>query len=301
MKKFSIILLLSCLSLIAATRNSYGAYCTPSWTDASGSCYTYGMDVSQFKIVGYSGTLNDVSACTGSGYENMTSTTLTCSMMQSVTYVATIACSGTYTMEAQVWIDFNNNTTFEASEQVGGANSYSYSGTSFNVNIPLTAAVGSHRMRVVATQFASIGTSMSSCAGYYYGDARDYNVTIVALPACSGAPTGGTAASTTLIACPSLSFTLSVTGGTVAAGMTYQWQDSNASTSGAWVNISGATNYIRTGTETATTYYRRNVTCTSSGSSATSAAVRVYYIGGCFFIPFFFFSKTSCTSFCMGN
>ncbi len=298
MKKFSILLLLFCLSLIVAPRNSYGvSYCTPTYYNPTAACYTYGMDISQYRVAGESSTLlNDVTACSGTGYENMTSTTMTVTFMQSVSYTATINTTGGYAMDCQVWIDFNNNGTFEASESCGGLNAYSSLST-FSLTIPIGAATGTNlRMRLVTAQSGGYYPSMNPCVPYtyYFGDSRDYNCNIVALPACSGTVTGGTANTTLRIVCPSQSFTTSVTGGTAASGMTFQWQSSPDSAT--WSDISGATTFNWTTTESATTFYRRKTTCPSSSSTAFSSGVKVIYIGACYCTPTYTNAASSCTS-----
>jgi hypothetical protein len=92
--------------------------------------------------------------------------------------------------------------------------------------------------------------------------------------ACSGAPTGGTTASTLTTVCPATSFTLSLTGATTGSGLAYQWQSSANGTSG-WADISSATAATYATTQTASTYYRCNITCTNSSQTSTSTALQV--------------------------
>lgn len=91
---------------------------------------------------------------------------------------------------------------------------------------------------------------------------------------CTGTPTAGTAQTNTGAVCIGGTFTLSLTGTTVASGLTYQWQSSPAP-GGTWTNINGATNSNYTGTQTASTVYRCVVTCTTGGATATSSTVTV--------------------------
>lgn len=81
-----------------------------------------------------------------------------------------------------VWIDFNQNGTFEASE-------YTYVGTGFDeavsasVNIPADALLGETRMRVVlSAAAASSFSSEYSCGSidpdYFYGEIEDYLVDV---------------------------------------------------------------------------------------------------------------------------
>ncbi len=90
---------------------------------------------------------------------------------------------------------------------------------------------------------------------------------------CTGTPSGGTAVASPSTVCLGTPFQLSVTGATVASGITYQWQSSNTST-GPWTPITGATSAGLNTTQTASTYYRVVLTCTGGGS-ASSAPVQV--------------------------
>lgn len=99
------------------------------------------------------------------------------------------------------------------------------------------------------------------------------NVTVTDFPPCSGTPVGGTATSTSVNICPSVTFTVSVTGSTDASGLTYQWQQSiNGGTS--WGNIGGATSATYTSPGiTVPTSFRRQILC--GAASAFSAPVDV--------------------------
>ncbi len=101
------------------------------------------------------------------------------------------------------------------------------------------------------------------------------NVTFAWTPAaaCSGAPNGGTAVTTNnTLLCAGAQFTLSLTGATVASGLTYQWQSSVDNIN--FNNITGATSSSYITTQTAPSlYYRAIVTC--AGQSNNSVAVLV--------------------------
>jgi gliding motility-associated-like protein len=91
---------------------------------------------------------------------------------------------------------------------------------------------------------------------------------------CSGAPGAGTATATPSSVCLGENFTLSLTGNTVASGLSYQWQSSPDNVS--WTNITGATTFSYTTTQSVTTYYRCVVTCANGGASSPSASVQVF-------------------------
>ena len=90
--------------------------------------------------------------------------------------------------------------------------------------------------------------------------------------ACTGTPTPGNTISTTPSACSGVSFSLSLQNSTPGSGVTYQWQ-SGPSGTGPWTNISGATSSTLNTSNSATTWYQCNVTC--SGNTGTSNPVQV--------------------------
>jgi len=95
---------------------------------------------------------------------------------------------------------------------------------------------------------------------------------------CSGKPVGGFIASSAGAGtiCPSTSATLSVSGSTVATGITYAW-DVAPSAAGPWTPIAGATAAFYNASPAACTneYFRRRTICTASGLFDTSNSVLV--------------------------
>lgn len=101
------------------------------------------------------------------------------------------------------------------------------------------------------------------------------NLQLVFESPCTGTPTAGAATASSTSICLGQTVTMSLTGSTLAAGITYQWQSSpdNATYS----NISGATSSTYSTIPTAATYYRCIVGCSPAGTSATSTAVFVNF------------------------
>jgi hypothetical protein len=90
---------------------------------------------------------------------------------------------------------------------------------------------------------------------------------------CSGTPVAGTTGSTANPVCSGANFTLSLSGGSVASGITYQWQ---SSTDGVmYSNIAGATSASYATSQSVNSYYYCIVTCTSSGLADTSTVLNV--------------------------
>ena len=409
MKKVYLILLF-CLFSAAGFAQTY---CTPGWLYASASCSSYGMGISGFYVNGSSGSISDASTCSGSGYENMTS--LSCTMQIGGSYTLTVNTGSTYSMNDQVWVDFNNDGTFATSETVGGFNGYTTAHT-MTLTIPSTGvSTGSFRMRIVhcyAPCCDGAYPTMDACAsGYYYGDCKDYIVTLVPPPpsatvsptslafggvtvgsssaaqsfnvagtylspasgsvtitapsgylisstgtsgwtssytisytsatlgstpvyvefnpttattysgnvtvtggglsaavneavsgtgaaVCSGTPTAGTANITPSSGTGATSFTLSLSGGTVAGGLTYQWQSSPDGST--WTDISGATTpaYSFSG-HGATTYYQCIVVCPGYGGSTSSSATATFVLPSASCTPAPTYASAACSSYGM--
>jgi gliding motility-associated-like protein len=91
--------------------------------------------------------------------------------------------------------------------------------------------------------------------------------------ACTGTPTAGTATASSSTVCMNGQVTISLSGTTIASGIKYQWQKSTDNTT--WTNSPNDTTNRLVTTQTATSYYRCNVTCVTSNTTVTTNAVTV--------------------------
>ncbi len=388
--------------------------CTPAYYYAANAC-SYGMVVASasypLSLYGASGSIVDNHACTGSAYVDY-SGSYSVTLNTGTTYGITMGTNtSAYTMSGQVWIDFNNDGTFQSSETVGGG-SYTSISLATNITIPSASVVsaGSYRMRVEAEYYYHTYPSQNPCPdgttanSFYYGEARDYMVTIqvpptitpslttlpftatcpgsnndmsltltgsylvpasgnvtitapsnfsisgdgstyassyvmsytgsgfatttvyarfspsavtsytgtftvsgggatVSLPAtgtgaaaCSGTPTAGSITATPSMGGASTAFSLSLSGYSVACGITFQWQQSNDGTS--WTNITGATlaSYNFTGI-TATKYFQCIVMCAGAGTYSITSPVTVYYLPPSSCTPAWYYGASSCSNY----
>ena len=193
---------------------------------------TYGVNT--FTVSGSAGTsLNDAgmvaAAGTGTGYINRLSLS-PMTLFAGGSYASSITWGTPVSyQEAQVWIDFNNNGTFEASEQVTAVVGYSTSSTpsptNFNITIPSGSATGLHLMRIRGIVEYNGGTlalssALDPCLDQYLGtgptyndgDEADYTVNIQNTPVASVTPTSlnfGTIPLSTTSAAQSFSVTAS--------------------------------------------------------------------------------------------
>lgn len=234
------------------------------------------------------GSLNNSSTCTTTGgtgstlneYSNYTAISApnlprTANMSFSVQVGS---CGGSYGNVTKIFIDYNQNGSFiDAGETAYASTSYTI-GAHFetgSISIPLTATLGNTRMRII-TQETSSASSINACGTYSWGETEDYTVNIdVVPPACTGTPVAGTASSSVDSTCGT-NFDLSLSGYSLASGLTFQWQSSSSGAVGSYTNIVGATSYSFSTMQSATTYYQCIVTCTSSTLTATSNAITVY-------------------------
>ncbi|GGG32918.1 hypothetical protein GCM10011344_37320 [Dokdonia pacifica] len=89
--------------------------------------------------------------------------------------VLSIGFSGqSYTENWGVWIDFNQNGTFDSSEKVVTGSTSSAGNLSYTFTVPTSAFEGTTRMRV-AMKWNGVPTP---CETFSYGEVEDYNVTI---------------------------------------------------------------------------------------------------------------------------
>jgi hypothetical protein len=259
-------------SILAALFLLVGAvsaqYCTPTF---SSGC-SFGDQILNFSTTGGSTNISNLnSGCSTGYYSYVTGQAVTQLQGQDVTL--SMQAGPTWGQGFKVWIDWNNNQSFaEAGELVYTSPG---SGTAVNnavVTVPFSATAGTKRMRVVCS-YAGIPTTVDGCPlNQTYGECEDYDFVVVASANCTGTPVAGTAVTSASPICPGINYTVSLTGATMAAGLTYQWQSATSAT-GPWTNIAAGTSANYTTTQSVDTWYQCIVTC--SGSSTTSSVVAV--------------------------
>jgi len=245
-------------------------YCTPSVT------YTGDDEILNVTI----GTLNNTSTCAttapGPGslnqmYSNYTSGTgapAAPNLVQGTVYPLSVTvgqCSGfAYSGIVIAWIDYNQNGVFtDAGETIYTSTyqSFAVAGTAVtaNITIPITATPGVTRMRVMEGETS---VAYGPCGPVSWGEAEDYLINIIPVPANPATPT-----QTTSNASCALGENLSMTG-SPAAGITWYWQTAANGTSTA--NSANPYTVYANGT-----YYLRAYDATNSVWSIGSASVVV--------------------------
>ncbi|WP_339889030.1 fibronectin type III domain-containing protein [uncultured Flavobacterium sp.] len=179
-------------------------------------------------------------------------TATTVNLSQSTNSNVQISFATGYTYNTYIWIDFNDNLTFETSEIVYTGESLAPNPTVLNASfiMPATAALGTHRMRIVTADFLP---AADPCYSGSYGVTLDFSVNIVPAPACIP-PTALTAT------------------GITSASANLGWTESATAT--VWDIEWGTSGFTPTGTPniTATTTNPHNLT------GLTSNTVYSFYV-----------------------
>jgi len=151
-------------------------YCIPLTTTG---CGPFGDFLNGFTFAGISNMNSGCNQLNGNSYSYF-STLSPAQTMAGQSYSGTFLTNPTYSHGVAIWIDFNQNGTFETSERV-----YASTGTippntnqPFTATIPTTALPGVTRLRI-RTVDATAGTSIDPCLSYSYMEAEDYNVSIL--------------------------------------------------------------------------------------------------------------------------
>ncbi|MDZ4757294.1 MAG: GEVED domain-containing protein [Bacteroidota bacterium] len=265
-------------------------YCAASHANA-GNCAVTDI-ITNVKIKGTS-LDNSVSTCNGVSRVNSYSATgnTTATLYSTAgynTYSISVTCSSTDIIS--LWIDYNQNDTFEASEwkQVA-TNATANTAATVSFTVPTTALLGQTGMRVRSRLSGNQNGSGDACLVMGSGVTHDYTITIDTLAACSGTPTAGTVFSSQDSICSGTSFSLSINGGSYGAGQTFQWQSSSDTIN--WVNMNGDTTITINTAITANTYFRFYTECNGNADTSAFKMARTNPFYMCYCIPI---NNTAC-------
>lgn len=207
------------------------------------------------------------------------------SFTQTLSYplsITQINSAGFFACWVSVFIDYNQDGDFsDAGERVFDAGTTAAVGgniVSGTVTIPLSAAPGNTRMRVILAEQGTI--AQTACATYTWGETEDYTLTIIPIAPCTTPPVAGNTVSTSNAVCPHANFTLSLLGSTIGTGLSYQWQSSSDGIN--WNLIAGATSATYSTSQLSSTYYQCEVTCSGVSVNSSSLLVSMDVASGTF-------------------
>ena len=225
----------------------YTGYCTPNPTSVDGS------GITSVSFGGMTNTTHPASA----GYGDYSS--MSGSVPAGTTASVDITYATGYTYGTIIWVDWNNNLTFEGNEVVYVGESSNSNPTTLTATfaIPVTQTLGNYRMRILGadsyfnnyTGSIADAANANPCASYTWGVAEDYTLTVTEAPAC-------------------VAVTDIVVSNITATSATISWTDAlNSGATYSVLDITGAS--VATGL-TATTY---TVTGLSANTAYTYAVV----------------------------
>ncbi len=173
-------LVVTCTASASSANSTTGTftstYCMP--TTAGGNTYY----ISNFTTTGATTNINNSSGGSTTGYQDF-SGSVSGSAVEGSTINYSVSVAGGSNYGRAIWIDLNNNGTFEASEQLVSSTSYSNSPLTGSFTIPMGTASGSKRMRVVATYIPN--NPSNPCSNSGTGEYEDYSITILPLSPCT--------------------------------------------------------------------------------------------------------------------
>jgi len=142
-------------------------YCIPAFTAVTDFIVNFGLEDIQ----------NNDSGQSAGGYGDYTS--MSTDLNADQVYTATLTSSyGSGSHGVAVWIDFDDNGTFDDSERVGHLDGI-YPDETHDISLTIPADVsGQHRLRVIY-QYNIAGEEIDPCASATYGEAEDYMVNII--------------------------------------------------------------------------------------------------------------------------
>ncbi|MFC0604288.1 M14 family zinc carboxypeptidase [Winogradskyella pulchriflava] len=169
-------------SRCVASTSTYSSSLNFTTTDVS-YCTASGS-TTQYEYIGnvnVNGVNNNTSGTPGSGYSDFTNSDIF-EPMQIGSTGNTISVTKTwpgngYNEAISVWIDYNKDGTFDASEKIleDGANQTTPVSDSFDV--PISAVTGSTRMRVIMKYYSGSNSIQNDpCENFSDGEVEDYNV-----------------------------------------------------------------------------------------------------------------------------
>lgn len=168
----------------AGARKIIGAYCIPAIT------YTADEDIGKFVLGSFSNGVdtpinsNPLANSQYTDYLNLPGVTIQKAIATPVSVSIINSSSFIYTTSVNVFIDLNQNGTFETpSERVFKAvapATITARTVSGNIQLPINTPTGLTRMRVTATETSTV--DLDPCANFSWGEVEDYTIEILPPP-----------------------------------------------------------------------------------------------------------------------
>ena len=219
-----------------------------------------------------------------SGYVN--NTNLSTDLIKGLGYTISVNgdTDGNYTNYISVFIDFNQNGSFDdAGElfEIGSIYNNNGSGTpaTYLITIPSTAQNGSTRMRIIKNFNSNVATP---CTSGSWGQTVDYNLTISEASLCQSSPASISLTTQTTSLCLGKSFTLSHNVAYLS-GLNYNWEKSLDNGNSWQIVNTDFSNYTILATENAS--YRLSVSCGLSSTTSNTINITLKNNTECYCTP----------------
>lgn len=261
-------------SIIKVNSKSIGCACT--FNLGGGGCPYNGatryITHASIDFTTLSNTNSDCHYVNGSDISSFIDTgSTTATLVPGIVYEINVRTNST--SKIAVWIDYNHNNIYEATEWTSVCSSCSTQKS--QISIPITALPGKTGMRIRCTFTSQSLTAASACSdfGLLGGETEDYIITLGPNTLCAGNPIAGTVISNLANACKNIPFTLTLPNSSPTPGFTYQWQYSTDSIN--WLNIALGNRFSCTTSQSVNSYYRCIVNCSNGNLSDTSSIIFV--------------------------
>ncbi len=121
------------------------------------------------------GTIDNTSSCSGNGFDDFTHLTTD---IQQMGYDNLQVQAAAGFQKLSMWVDFNDNFSFDVNELLIDNVSYSNNNglTSMPFNIPLSAPLGEHICRIRTRYSENI---IDACESFEFGETEDYTINVV--------------------------------------------------------------------------------------------------------------------------
>ncbi len=160
------------------------SYCTPTYSTGSGS----GNSITNVTL----GTLNNSTSASSNPYYTFYNAVTIPNLTQATNASVSITFGSNSNQYAAVWIDFNQNYTFEANEgAVSVANTAANGTTTITIPVPEGAVTGNTRMRVRGGDDSALSISQAcGASNSANGETEDYIVNITSTTPLTHGPGG---------------------------------------------------------------------------------------------------------------
>jgi hypothetical protein len=162
-------------STLSFTTSSTFTYCAPTYSSGCSG----GDEITNVTL----GTLNNTSTCASSPYYTFFSAATVPNIVQGSTPTVSVKFGSHATQHSAVWIDYNQNGTFESGEGLIAPSPGSLGTANIVLNVPVGAVLGQTRMRVRGGDDSAISLTQACAAtNSSFGETEDYIVNITAMP-----------------------------------------------------------------------------------------------------------------------